>query len=532
MKYNRIKSILLSLLITSGTFTYAQKAAPENWFNLDKKKDKIQGVSTERAYEELLKGKAAKKNIVVAVIDGGTEVAHEDLASVIWVNEKEIPNNGIDDDNNGYIDDINGWSFLGGPGGDVVEETLDATRVYRQGKDKYEKVDVNTLSSDEKIAYEKFAQAKAIYQEKLDEAKGNHKLYQTLTNTINNIQKHSGSENPTADQIKSYPTSNPMETAMAARLQSLVKKGAKLSEIKTQLAGALEYFDNSLKYNLNIDFNPRSKVGDNELDINERFYGCNRVSGPKGEHGTHVAGIIAAVRNNNIGINGVNNNVRIMVLRVVPDGDERDKDIANAIRYAVDNGAKIINMSFGKSISPHKKWVDDAVAYAAQKDVLLVHAAGNDGKNTDIENNFPRDVYADGNEAPNWIEVGASSWMKGKNTAAVFSNYGKQNVDVFAPGVDIKSCIPESKYATYDGTSMACPVTAGVASLVWSYYPQLTAVQVKQLILSSSIKVKGKVYLPGSGNKKKVKMTELCRTGGIVNAYEALKAAELLTKTN
>jgi subtilisin family serine protease len=315
--------------------------------------------------------------------------------------------------------------------------------------------------------------------------------------------------------------------ALSKRIVELVKKGVKLPDLKEQIKGGLEHFEGSTKYHLNIDFDPRNKVGDNPNDATERFYGCNRVSGPKGDHGTHVAGIIAAARNNNIGMNGVADNVKIMVLRVVPDGDERDKDIANAIRYAADNGAKIINMSFGKGFSPQKNVVDEAVEYAVQKGVLLVHAAGNDNNNIDTTNNFPRAIYLNNSVASSWLEVGASNWKSGKNIPADFSNYGKQTVDVFAPGVDIYSCIPESKYASFNGTSMASPVTAGVAALIWSYYPQLNAVQVKDIIMKSVVPVKGKVLIPGT--KKKIKMTELCKTGGIVNAYQAIKLAYNIT---
>jgi len=506
---------------------FAQKTPPANWFNLDLKKDKIPGVSTERTYAELLSGKTGR-TVVVAVIDGGTEVAHEDLKENIWVNTKEIPDNKIDDDNNGYIDDVHGWSFISGPGGDVVEETMELTRLMRDGDKKFNATDASSVSQSDRAAFELYIRAKNEYSEKTDEANGNIRMFETFNAVIDKMQKYTGTETPKLDQLKGFQAGGPIENAVAARIQGLIKKGMPLPMLKEQLKPAMEHYQNQMKYHLNVEFNPRVKVGDNPDDPKERFYGTNRVSGPKGEHGTHVAGIIAAVRNNAKGINGVCANARIMVLRVVPDGDERDKDIANAIRYAADNGAHIINMSFGKSYSPHKHVVDEAVKYAAEKNVLLVHAAGNDGKNTDIEPNYPRDQYDNGQEAPNWIEVGASGWTKGKTLAAPFSNYGKNNVDVFAPGVEINSCIPESQYASYDGTSMACPVTAGVAALVWSYYPSLSAAQVKEVIMQSAVKVKGKVYMPGTKNK--TKMDQLCRTGAVVNAYEAVKLAEKMTK--
>lgn len=523
---NRILSLVFAASLLSQP-VFAQKKAPENWFNLDQKKNKVPGVSTERAYNELLKNKTSQ-TIVVAVIDGGTEVNHEDLKDVIWVNEKEIPGNGIDDDNNGYIDDINGWSFLGGPTGDVVEETLEVTRLARAMQQHNGKND-GTLSDDDKARLDVITQGAKQFTKKFEEAKQNANLYQSLVNTIAKMQKHAGTENPKLDQLKGFEPKDPMEAALTKRLNELVKKGVKLSELMAQLQPAVEHYQNQLRYQLNIDFDPRHMVGDKADDPTERFYGANRVSGPKGEHGTHVAGIIAAVRNNGIGMNGVANNVRIMVLRTVPDGDERDKDIANSIRYAVDNGAKIVNMSFGKDFSPDKKVIDDAVRYAEERGVLLIHAAGNDAKNTDIETNFPRADYLGGGTASNWIEVGASNWKKGKEIPATFSNYGKINVDVFAPGVDIYSCIPESKYASYNGTSMAAPVTSGVAALVWSYFPHLSASQVKEIILKSAVPVKGKVIPPGGNKKNMTTMSELCKTGAIVNAYQAVLMAEKMS---
>lgn len=523
---NRVLSIVFAAsLLTQPTF--AQKKAPENWFNLDQKKNKVPGVSTERAYNELLKNKTSQP-IIVAVIDGGTEVSHEDLKDVIWVNEKEIPGNGIDDDNNGYIDDINGWSFLGGPGGDVVEETLEITRLARAAE-QYKDKDRSTLSDEEIARLDLIMQATKQYNKKSEEAKQNATLYQSLVNTIASMQKHAGTENPKVAQLAGFEPKDPMEAALSKRLTELVKKGVKLTELSVQLQPAVEHYLSQVRYQLNKDFDPRHMVGDNPDDATEQFYGANRVSGPKGEHGTHVAGIIAAVRNNGIGMNGVANNVRIMVLRTVPDGDERDKDIANSIRYAVDNGAKIVNMSFGKDFSPDKKVIDDAVRYAEERNVLLVHAAGNDAKNTDTEPNFPRADYISDGTATNWIEVGASSWKKGKDIPATFSNYGKRNVDVFAPGVDIYSCIPESKYASYNGTSMAAPVTSGVAALVWSYYPQLSASDVKNIILQSAVPVKGKVIPPGGSKKQKTTMKELCKTGALVNAYQAILMAEKIS---
>lgn len=520
------KSFLVFAFALGSFWAFGQKSAPENWFNLDPKKDKVNGVSTERTYNELLKGKQGK-TIVVAVIDGGTEVNHEDLKQVIWINPGEIAGNGIDDDKNGYVDDVNGWNFIGGADKNVAEDNLEVTRLYKELKARYEKVDTNSLDGAERERYNYYKEVKAAYLKGSGEYAMYNSIYKMLSKGLETMSAKIGKDEVTYEEVKAYKPANPNEATAHAALvkQKGIFKGGKIkfTDVIAEINGAKEQISKFVDFHYNLEFDSRSIVGDNYENPNERYYGNNKVSGPNGDHGSHVAGIIAAVRNNNIGMNGVADNVKIMVLRVVPDGDERDKDVANAIRYAADNGASVINMSFGKAFSPYKSTVDEAVKYALSKDVLLVHAAGNDHKNTDTENNFPNDKISNYNSA-NWIEVGASSWMPKKLIPANFSNYAKQNVDVFAPGVDIYSCIPESKYASFDGTSMAAPVTAGVAAVLRSYYPQFSAAEIKDIIMQSAIKVKKKVYIPGT--KEKVKMTELCQTGGLVNLYTAVQLAE------
>ena len=516
-------ALTICLLTIQASSLLAQKQVPANWFNLDAKKNKVPGVSTERAYNELLKNKTSK-TIIVAVIDGGTDNKHEDLKNNIWTNGKEIEGNGIDDDNNGYIDDSHGWNFIGGANDDVKEDNLEITRIYANLTLKYANGDDG---SDE---FKVYLGIKKDFEVRLLKAKSEITNNQNIIDGIDKIIKPFNNQNPTKEQLKSYqPEGQSDEIAK----QILLKiSGGKMSatDLKNILNIAMEHYTQQVKYHLNTNLNTRAIVGDDYNNTAEKIYGNNNYKGPEANHGTHVAGIIAASRNNNIGMNGVSDNVRIMILRVVPNGDERDKDVANAIRYAADNGANIINMSFGKSFSPQKKVVDEAVKYASIKNVLLVHAAGNDNNSIDIENNFPNKTFdATATQAPNWIEVGASSWTKGKHIVGDFSNYGKQNVDVFAPGVDIYSTLPDNTYGSYDGTSMAAPVTAGVAALLWSYYPYLTAVEVKDIILNSAVKVKGKVIVPGE-KKKKVKMAELCKTGAIVNAFQAIKYAEKFAK--
>jgi len=327
--------------------------------------------------------------------------------------------------------------------------------------------------------------------------------------------------------LEAVSIEDPLAGAIAKSLASGMKKsknGESFLSLKNELQDQLNHVESRANFHYNTEFDSRKIVGDDYSNSSQRVYGNNNVIGPDASHGTHVAGIIAATRGNNVGFDGIADNAKIMVVRVVPDGDERDKDVANGIRYAVDNGAKIINMSFGKGYSWDKNIVDSAVSYAESKGVLLVHAAGNSGQDNDVTSNFPNDSLWGGKRfAANWIEIGASQPER-KKLATDFSNYGKNNVDLFAPGQDIYSTIPNNKYEYFDGTSMAAPVVSGVAALVWSRYPNLTAVQMKEILMKSSVKLDKKVIRPHT-KKEKVKFSELCVSSGLVNAKAALEMA-------
>lgn len=501
--------------------------APENWFNLDLQDDKVLGVSTEKAYQELLEGKQAD-TVVVAVIDGGVEIDHEDLLGKIWTNPEEKSNNKKDDDKNGYVDDIHGWDFIGGKDGkDVNQDNLEVTRLVREMAVTYEHADTSNLDPEQKEAYRRYASLKKIVDTELAEAKDGYDNYRSFYKVLEGFAEKIGKEDISREDIQNYqPVGEYDETVKTVLLQNLDDTGLGFKEFMANVKEGVEYFGSKVNYHYNLDFDPRYIVQDNYNDPRQRYYGNNEVEGPDARHGTHVAGIIAANRQNQLGIKGVAAPVKIMAVRTVPDGDERDKDVANAIRYAAENGAKVINMSFGKSYSPQKEVVDEAVQYALSKDVLLVHAAGNDGSDVDNEPNYPSPYLQDSSErAGAWIEVGASTWMGGEKLPAEFSNYGATRVDLFAPGYRIHSTVPDSGYEDLDGTSMAAPVVAGVASLVRAYYPELSAEQVKQVLVNSVTPVDWEVIKPGTENEK-VKMTELCASGGIVNAYAALQAAD------
>jgi subtilisin family serine protease len=525
-----MKNISLWMIVVVcqlATATQAQKIkkAPENWQNLDLKTNKVYGVSTNESYEKLLKGKQGK-TIVVAVIDGGTDIHHEDLMGNLWVNEKEIPNNGIDDDKNGYIDDINGWNFIGGKNGTNVDhDTYEYTRLYGKFKKKYEKIDSVTAAQDPK-EYKLWLSVKEKYETEHASSVAVLERFQSISRGIENIFKRLKTREPKLEDVVALPATSKDDLNGKSALVRSLSGGGNTQALVDQIESIKEHYGKEVDFYLNVNYNPRTIVGDTYEAANQRNYGNNDVKGPDAGHGSHVAGIIAALRNNGIGIEGVANNVKIMVIRVVPDGDERDKDVANGILYAALNGASIINMSFGKNFGYNKKAVDDAVKIAMSKDVLMIHAAGNNAECNDSIPHFPlREYENDSNFAKAWIEVGASTWKEKKFLAADFSNYGMKTVDVFAPGLDINSTVPDSnEYKEYSGTSMAAPVTAGVAAVIRSYYPELSAEQVKEAIEKSVVVVKGKVLLPGS-EKKKVKFKNLCKTSGIVNLYKALEYA-------
>jgi len=531
-KFIAVMALCLPMIMLS-----AQGKAPDNWFTLDPTKDNVNGTGGDEALK-LLKAKGKKgETVIVAVLDSGVEVDHEDLVDVMWTNPNEIPGNGKDDDNNGYIDDIHGWNFLGGKDGrNVDHETLELTREYvRLGK-RFKGTDPKMLHGDAKKEYAYYEKVKEDFETQRAEAEkdmeGAMEQIKPIEDAFTKVEKALGKKEITADDLKDIKTEDNEDLAGAVgMLKRVMANGLSgrddLEKYKKQLSGSLEY-------NLNPDYNPRDIVGDDPYNLDSRFYGSNDYEGPDAFHGTHVSGIIAANRNNDKGIRGIADNVRIMTVRCVPDGDERDKDVANAIYYAVDNGASIINMSFGKGYSPQKAYVDAAMKYASDHDVLLVHAAGNSSEDNDKIGNFPNDNYdkpvkkglfKKEKQVPSWMEIGALNFKSGEKRAASFSNYGKKNVDLFSPGVALYSTVPDGGYGNASGTSMACPAAAGVAAILRSYYPELSAIQVKSILEKSVVKQDGEVLKPGSTTEK-VKFSDLCVSGGTISATNAVEMAD------
>ena len=493
----QIKSLFLATILTSLLFSCGSsailstpienidttplktsdltEAEKHNWGHLDIVKDTIPGMSVDKAYAEIIKDKTGKK-VIVAVVDSGIDIDHEDLNDVVWTNKGEIPNNGKDDDKNGYVDDVHGWNFLG----DAYDEQLEFVRIIVKGDE----------------SNPQYEAAKSEYDTKYQQALGNKtrydQIYQGVKSADEAIATHLNKKDYTKDDVAKISTENENLKQSVMMLNNMYLNGFDSAEAALKrIKGGLDYYTDQLNINLNKDLKGRT-TNDDPDNMNTKYYGNGNVKPVKKSesHGTHVAGIIAAERNNDLGANGVANNVEIMTIRAVPNGDEYDKDVALAIRYAVDNGASIINGSFGKYYSPHSDWVRDAIAYAGKKDVLFINAAGNEGEDLDKVAVYPNDQVENGPEvSDNFITVGALEPKYGENMVANFSNYGKINVDVFAPGAKVYSTTPENEYDTKGGTSMAAPAVAGVAALIRSYYPQLSASQVKKIIMNSVLVV-------------------------------------------
>jgi cell wall-associated protease len=527
----------------------AKQDLPNGWHLMDKQQDGYYGISLNKAYEFLHSKNLKSKTVIVGVIDSGVDTLHEDLKGILWTNPKEIPGNGIDDDHNGYVDDVHGWNFLGGKDGqNVNDDSGEDARVYYAFKSKFETVgfDPGSLNGEDAENYRMWLKAKKrLMGDGTDNSADLVLLKRVLTASVMSdsvLQNAMGKKEYTGNELDSFDVKTP-DTKRAKEIMMFSFRENKIMDVtnKAFLNDFNEYVTEQEKKSEAKEKAPeetRKKiVQDNENDIKDSLYGNNDIMAGEPMHGTHVSGIIGAERNNGKGMDGIADNVRIMMIRAVPGGDEHDKDIALAIRYAVDNGARVINMSFGKDLSPEKKWVDEAVKYAESRNVLLVHAAGNEAEDVDTTDNFPTPEFKNhGGKASNWITVGASSDPAAeggfKSYTASFSNYGKKEVDVFAPGTKIYSTLPGgSNYGNLQGTSMAAPVVTGIAALIMEYYPTLTVQQVKYCIEKSATPIPEKVKKPGTESDM-VNLSDISTSGGVVNAYGAVKMAYTMVNEN
>lgn len=539
-----MKKFLIASAFLGSALFLAQNVAVDpmldkdlmTWYHKDFSVTKIYGVNTQNAYKFLESKGLKPKNIVVAVLDGGVEVDHPGLKNNIWTNPNEVPNNGKDDDGNGYIDDIHGWNFLGGKNGDVEFENLEKTRIVKKYKPLFEgpnskenKANQAKLQNEFKV----YLDARNDFIKESTEARQNLLFYAQFSKEVPAMVSILNGKNFTAENINNIQITDSKQAQYQAILSQYLKDpnaiGKSSQELQNylteQLAEAVKTFSEQVNYRYNLDFDARKVIGDNSEDINEKSYGNNHYEGPDAHHGTHVSGIVAGLPNGKEIQYGVASKVaKIMSVRVVPNGDENDKDIANGIRYAVDNGAKIINMSFGKRYSPNKEKVWEAMQYAQQKGVLLVHGAGNDNVNIEEKLDFPTNFKDTKDASPfvdNYINVGAST-NNPDFLRADFSNFSGKMVDVFAPGEKIYSTVTDGKYKYEQGTSMASPVVAGAAAVLLAYMPTLSPSQIIESLVNTANKSEVNAMLPTNTNNR---FDLISRSGGVIDLRKAAEYA-------
>lgn len=493
----------------------AEAQLKSDWYN----QSFVSGVSAGAEVDDALSriGDRPLDTIIVAVIDDGVDIFHEDFEGKIWTNNDEIPDNGLDDDGNGYIDDVNGWNFLGNPEGENIKnETIELTRLYRDYSKRFGNRDASTIAKNEEKDYQKYLIFKNDFENELGAIEAEFSEYAQLAALYKGAQafyfEQVGVDSLSKEQLEKWSPESPDGEQVKNFLILAEREG-----LSTYLVDGEAYFERFLDYNLNIDYDPRSLVNESELPVG---YGNNMVWAEDPAHGTHVAGIIGAVRSNDIGVDGIAPNALIMPIRAVPGGDERDKDVALAIRYAVDNGAKVINMSFGKSYSPEKELVYEAIKYAVSNDVLLVHAAGNDASDNDLFVNYPDGTLGKKKNAKSLLTVAAGNFEPNAFYLSEFSNYGRKTVDIIAPGVEIRSLAPENKTKSQSGTSMAAPVVSGVAALVWGLDSSLSAKKLKSILIQSSNDLGA---LMVEVDKQELPLSKFLRNPAVISAENAVE---------
>ena len=533
------KVLIAAAFLASFSFAFAQDKMQNNdlktWYHKDFSTTNVYGVNTNNAYKFLESKGLKPRTVVVGVLDSGVEVDHPGLINNMWKNPNEIPNNGIDDDKNGYVDDIYGWNFIGGKTADVDADNLEVTRMVKKYQPIFEGTDSAKNKANQAKMPEEYAmyqKSKKLFDEKGSEAKQYYQYFSGFNNAIPSIIKTLNGKTLTKANLAAIKPASQEDSRNLQILNSLVQDAENVGKtpkeveelLKKEVEGALKHYESQATKHYNLDFDPRKEiVGDNYDNYNEKHYGNNHYEGPDASHGTHVSGIIAGLPHGNEAQYGVAHKVaKIMTVRAVPDGDERDKDVANAIRYAVDNGAKILNMSFGKAVSPGKKHVWEAMKYAEKKGVLLVKAAGNENQNIGENEYFPTNFMKQSDEKPfvsNMIVVGAST-NNSQNLRARFSNYNGKMVDVFAPGQEIYSTVPDAKYEYLQGTSMASPVVAGAAAVLWAYMPSLTPQQIKEALVKTVNKSTVNANVDSSANFDQISVA-----GGVIDLYKAAQYA-------
>jgi subtilisin family serine protease len=534
--------ILTIFLYTCSLFAWGQDAKFWHWKDLEK--DGVHGVSLFKAQQLLTDLKLKPTSIIIAVLDGGIDTAHPQIKPLLWNNPKEIPGNALDDDKNGYVDDLHGWNFLGNAAGENINKASDEkSRIYHRYKDVFKKDNLDSASWDatKKHTYKIWQQAanEIVFTDEDADKLSFIKMARNAVIKMGVILiKEIEDSNFTTEGLETYqPIGKITADTKISYLRTMQALGIDRSTGHHSIVEELnEYISGKEKSAVSIDTPPedlrKNITKDQYENLNDQFYGNNNITGPNAKHGTHVAGLAAGIIDTIFNKTKFINPIQIMGVRVVPDGDEYDKDIALGIRYAVNNGAKIINMSFGKSFSPEQPWVDSAIRYAASKDVLIIHSAGNESYDLNVKSVYPNpysNVFKD--KAINMITVGASSDpVIAESIVTDFSNYGNKIVDLLSPGKKIYSSLPNQQYGFLDGTSMSAPILSHIAALVRAYFPKLSAEDVKAILLQSCWKPNDQSTLfPNSLDQSK-RLNDISAEGGIVNAALAIQNAALFQK--
>ena len=531
-----LKYGLTLLMYTCSLFAWGQ--ATQFWHWKDLAKDGVHGVSLTEAHQKLTALKLTPTPIVIAVLDGGIDTSHPQIKPFLWKNAKEIPGNQLDDDKNGYVDDYYGWNFLGNAHGvNINKAAAEKSRVYHRYKKEFNQaaLDSSQWNQEKKKTYLTWKQAAAemIFSE---EDAANLSFIKMAKNAVLKMGavliKEIEDTNFTAEQLEPFqPMGKIAADTKISYLRTLQALGIdKSMGYSTILNDLNDYIAGKEQSSLALENEPedlrKTIIQDQYDNFKDQFYGNMDIMGPNARHGTHVAGLAIGITDT--AATSFKTPIRIMGLRVVPDGDEYDKDIALGIRYAVNNGAKVINMSFGKSFSPEQAWVDSAIRYALSKDVLIIHSAGNESYDLNLKTVYPSPystLFKD--KAANMLTVGASSDpLIGESLLTDFSNYGNQVVDLLSPGYKIYSSLPSPRFGFQNGTSMSAPIVSHIAGLVRAYFPKLTAVEVKNILLQSCWKPNDPNSQFAIPQKEQTStLSNIAAEGGIINAVLSIQNA-------
>ncbi|MBG7630454.1 MAG: S8 family serine peptidase [Bacteroidetes bacterium] len=532
------KYILIIILIISCTKNkterpeFSQTKKFDHWHLKDYESDGVPGISLDKLYDELIKNQKGKQ-IIVAIIDTEIDINHEDLKDFIWINNDEQPNNGVDDDNNGYVDDVNGWNFIGNKnGGNLICSNFSYTRKLKElipifkGKTK-EEVGNDTLN------FKIYQRALMDHQNMKRQLKEDYEYVEFLNTGFPRSKKLLDSifrgSTYTINQLDSlYTIFKKQDSIKAADIYFMIDF---LNFDMHGYADNLAYESNLIeKYSNNISFDDRAIIGDNVNDIEDRDYGSPFITNSLKEftHGSIVSGVLAAHRTNNKGVRGITNTVKLMPLCIQAKfGAETDKDLALSIKYAVENGAQVINISANRTYELHNEWVQQALLYAEEQNVLVVKGAGNSETDIDKIITYPNKNTKD-HVLNNFIVVGATGMELNSNFKPVWANYGRKTVDFYAPGESILTTTPFDSYKVDSGSSLSTAITSGVAALLLSYYPDLKVSEIRQILMESATRYDLDIELDYDSNTT-VPFSKLSNSGGVLNAFNAFVLAEKIS---